>query len=139
MISSGVPSARWRIADAAGAERVEADPVRGRDRPDRRRARPLSCHDTSVMKCVAVSAIAAAVGEVRQRAVGVVAEQHPQPVGPEHLDAPAADRVGDAVGVDGADEQRARRLELGDDLGFDHDGSGDGNRAGRQMAEVANS
>jgi hypothetical protein len=57
-------------------------------------------------------------------------------VGTEDLHPPGPDRIRHTVAVDGPDEEPTRRLQLGDDLGFDHDGSGEGTR---EISEVANS
>ncbi len=85
--------------------------------------RPFSCHDTLVKKCVVVRAIAPPPSMLARRAVVVGGEQDPHPVPVENLCAPGPDGVGQAVGVEGRDDERARRFEQFGDLGVDHDGT----------------
>ena len=83
-------------------------------------ARPLSCTDSKVEKCVAVSAIAPAVPDVGAGDRGLGREQHPDGAVVEHLHPPGPAGIGQAVGVDRAHDERARRLEQLGELRSDH-------------------
>ena len=63
---------------------------------------------------------AATPGEIGDGDLRAAGNQHPQRRAPgQNLETPSPRRLGPGVVVDGADDQRARRLEQFDDLGVD--------------------
>ena len=117
--SSGVPSASAMARAAPGAVAVEADAI-GRRRLLDQRGAALELHRLEGGEVGGGQRDRAALLDVAAGHRRLDREQHPQMPVVEHLDPPGPAGVGQAVGVDRAHDQRARRLQQLGELGTDH-------------------